>query len=101
MIHEELYLNLNYTQKLILTIAIVAIFILVQIIVRMKNKTKKCKRQQTICKKDIKMLNPANFISNYNEFVAENTKNMYLYEIKEFKKTINKEIYSMILKGVR
>lgn len=101
MIHEELYLNLNYNQKLILAIAIVAIFILIQIIVRIKNKAKKCKRQQIICKKHKKIFNPANFISNYNEFITENTKGMYLYEIKEFKKTINKEIYRMILKGVR
>lgn len=101
MIYEELYLNLNYNQKLILAIAIVAIFILVQIVVRMKNKAKKCKKKQIIYKKHKKIFNPANFISNYNEFIAENTKNMYLYEIKEFKKTINKEIYSMILKGVR
>ena len=101
MIYEELYLNLNYNQKLILAIAIVAIFMLVQIVTRIKNKTKKCKRQQTICKKDVKMLNPENFISNYNKFIAENTKNMYLYEIKQFKESINKEIYSMILKGVR
>lgn len=101
MIYEELYLNLNYNQKLILAIAIVAIFILIQIIVRIKNKTKKHKRQQIIYSKNIKMLNPANFISNYNEFITENTKGMYLYEIKEFKKTINKEIYRMILKGVR
>lgn len=101
MIYEELYLNLNYNQKLILAIAIIAIFILVQIVAIMKNKTKKCKRQQVIYQKHKKAFNPANFISNYNEFVAENTKNMYLYEIKEFKKTINKEIYRMILKGVR
>lgn len=101
MIYEELYLNLNYNQKLILAIAIVAIFILVQIIVRIKNKTKKCKRQQIICSKDIKMLNPANFISNYNEFITENIKNMSLCEIKEFKKLVNQEICRIILKGVR
>lgn len=101
MIYEELYLNLNYNQKLILAIAIVAIFILVQIVARMKNKTKKCKRQQIICKKHKKIFNPANFISNYNEFIAENTKNMYLCEIKEFKKIVNQEIYRMILKGVK
>ena len=101
MIYEELYLNLNYNQKLILAIAIVAIFMLVQIVTRIKNKTKKCKRQQTICKKDVKMLNPENFISNYNKFIAQNTKNMYLFEIQEFKKILNQEILNMILKGVR
>ncbi len=72
-----------------------------EIVVKMKNKTKKHKRQQIICSKDIKMLNPANFISNYNEFVNENIKNMSLCEIKEFKKIVNQEILNMLLKGVR
>lgn len=101
MIHEELYLNLNYNQKLILAIAIVVIFILVQIVVRMKNKAKKCKRQQIICKKHKKIFNPANFISNYNEFITENTKGMNLFEIKEFIRSVDLEIYRLVMKGVR
>lgn len=40
-------------------------------------------------------------ISNYNAFVKENTKNMNLYEIKEFKKNLNLELNRLILKGVR
>jgi hypothetical protein len=40
-------------------------------------------------------------ISNYNAFVKENTKNMTLYEIKEFKKNLNLELNRMILRGVR
>lgn len=40
-------------------------------------------------------------ISNYNAFVKENTKNMTLYEIKEFKRNLNIELNRMILKGVR
>lgn len=101
MIHEELYLNLNYTQKLILTIAIVAIFILVQIIARIKNKQQKRKNKQVTCQRPKKVFNARNFISNYDEFIAENTKNMYLCEIKEFKKIVNQEVLNMILKGVR
>ncbi len=101
MIHEELYLNLNYNQKLILAIAIVAIFILIQIIVRIKNKAKKCKRQQIICKKHKKIFNPANFISNYDEFIKENTKGMTLYEVKDFIKNVDLEIYRLVMKGVR
>lgn len=86
---------------MIFLIAIAMIYFISEFAMRMKNKTKKYKRQQIICSKDIKMLNPANFISNYNEFVNENTKNMYLYEIKEFKKLVNQEICRIILKGVR
>lgn len=101
MIYEELYLNLNYNQKLILAIAIVAIFILVQIIAKMKNKAKKCKRQQIIYKKHKKIFNPANFISNYDEFIKENTKGMTLYEVKDFIKNVDLEIYRLVMKGVR
>ena len=100
MIYEELYLNLNYNQKLILAIAIVAIFILVQIIAKIKNKTKKRKKQQII-HKQIKMPNWAKIIANYDSFIKENTKNMGLYEKKEFIKNVNLELYSMLLKGVK
>lgn len=81
MIYEELYLNLNYNQKLILAIAIVAIFILVQIIAKIKNKTKKCKRQQIIhqrCKNQ--------FSIDYDKFINANFENItYLYENKNRK----------------
>jgi len=40
-------------------------------------------------------------ISNYNAFIKENTKNMTLYEIKEFKKNLNLELNRIILRGVR
>ena len=86
---------------MIFLIAIAMIYFISEFAMRMKNKTKKHKRQQIICSKDIKMLNPANFISNYDEFITENTKNMYLYEIKEFKKIVNQELLNIILKGVR
>lgn len=101
MIHEELYLNLNYNQKLMCAIAIIGLVLLIQIVVRIKNKTKKCKRQQIICKKHKKIFNPANFISNYDEFIAENTKGMTLFEIKEFIRSLDLEIYSLVMKGVR
>ena len=86
---------------MIFLIAIAMIYFISEFAMRMKNKTKKHKRQQIICSKDIKMLNPANFISNYDEFITENTKNMYLCEIKEFKKIVNQEILNMLLKGVK
>lgn len=40
-------------------------------------------------------------ISNYDKFIKENTKNMTLYEIKEFKKNLNLELNRIILRGVR
>lgn len=86
---------------MIFLIAIAMIYFISEFVMRIKNKTKKHKRQQIICSKDIKMLNPANFISNYNEFITENIKNMSLCEIKEFKKIVNQEICRIILKGVR
>lgn len=86
---------------MIFLIAIAMIYFISEFATRIKNKTKKHKRQQIICSKDIKMLNPANFISNYNEFVNENIKNMSLCEIKEFKKIVNQEILNMLLKGVK
>lgn len=93
----------------IIGITIIAIFfisaivygIISEIVVRMKNKTKKCKRQQIVHQTHKKTFNPANFISNYNEFITENTKGMTLFEIKEFIKNVDSEIYSLVMKGVR
>lgn len=101
MIYEELYLNLNYNQKLILAIAIVAIFILVQIIAKMKNKTQKRTSKQVICQRPKKTFSARNFISNYDEFIKENTKGMTLYEVKDFIKNVDLEIYRLVMKGVR
>ena len=75
--------------------------IISEIVVKMKNKTKKCKGQQVICQKHKKAFNPANFISNYNEFITENTKGMNLFEIKEFIKNVDLEIYRLVTKGVK
>lgn len=101
MAYPELYLNLNYNQKVICAIVIVGLVILVQIIARIKNKTQKRTSKQVTCQRNKKTFNPANFISNYNEFITENTKGMSLFEIKDFKEIANQEIYRMILKGVR
>lgn len=101
MIYKELYLNLNYNQKLMCAIAIIGLVLLIQIIVRIKNKQQKKASKQVIYQRPKKVFNPQNFISNYNEFITENTKGMNLFEIKEFIKNVNLEIYRMILKGVR
>lgn len=46
MAHPELYLILNYNQKVIFAIVMIAIVILVQIVAKMKNKTQKRTRKQ-------------------------------------------------------
>ena len=101
MIYEELYLNLNYNQKLMCAIAIIGLVLLIQIVVRIKNKQQKRTSKQVIYQRPKKVFYPRNFISNYDEFITENTKGMTLFEIKEFIKNVNLEIYRMILKGVR
>jgi len=63
---------------------------------RMRNKAKRRKKQQVICSKHKKVLKPENFISNYKEFIEENTKGMTLFEIKEFKKAVELELVRMI-----
>lgn len=75
--------------------------IMLEIVARIKNKTQKRTSKQVTCQRHKKTFNPANFISNYNEFITENTKGMSLFEIKDFKEIANQEIYRMILKGVR
>lgn len=76
MIHEELYLNLNYNQKVIFAIAIVMIVLIISIITRMKNKTKKSNRRQ-ITRKKVKHT----FTIDCEEFVKVNfEKQDYLFE---------------------
>lgn len=70
--------------------------IMLEIVARIKNKAQKKTNKQVTCQKHIKTFNPANFISNYNEFIAENTKGMTLFEVKEFKKLVNLELARMI-----
>ena len=75
--------------------------IMLEIVARIKNKTQKRISKQDTCQRHKKTFNPANFISNYNEFIAENTKGMSLFEIKEFIRSVDLEIYSLVMKGVR
>lgn len=76
MIHEELYLSLNYNQKVIFAIAIVMIVLIVSIIARMKNKTKKLNRRQITHKKV-----RHTFTIDCEEFVKVNFKKQdYLFE---------------------
>lgn len=76
MIHEELYLNLNYDQKIIFAIAIVMIVLIISIITRIKNKAKIIKRRQVN-----RMKTKNNFKIDYNEFIKVNFKKQdFLYE---------------------
>lgn len=96
MAYPELYLNLNYNQKVICAVVIVGLVILVQIIARIKNKQQKRTSKQITCQRSKKVFNARNFISNYDEFIAENTKGMTLQEVIEFKKVVNLELARMI-----
>lgn len=98
MAHPEIYLNLSYNQKVLFSIAIVAIVIIIQIITKLKEQ-KKCKKQSY--QRPKKTFSARNFISNYDEFIAENTKGMTLFEVKEFVKNVDLEIYRLVMKGVR
>ena len=76
MAHPELYLNLNYNQKVIFAIAILMIVLIISIITRMNNKTKIVKRRQVN-----RMKTKNNFKIDYNEFIKVNFKKQdFLYE---------------------
>lgn len=76
MIHEELYLSLNYNQKVIFALAILMIVLIISIITRMNNKTKIVKRRQVN-----RMKTKNNFKIDYNEFIKVNFKKQdFLYE---------------------
>ena len=78
MIYKELYLNLNYNQKIIFAIAIIMIVLIISIITKMKNKAKTIKSRQV---NNIKTKN--NFKIDYNEFIKANfEKQEFLYENK-------------------
>lgn len=70
--------------------------LIVEIVMRIKNKRKKSRSKQVTYQRPKKVFNARNFISNYDEFIAENTKGMTLFEIKEFKKLVNLELARMI-----
>ena len=46
MAYPELYLNLNYDQKVIFAITIIMIVFIISIITKIKNKTRNIKKQQ-------------------------------------------------------
>lgn len=75
--------------------------IMCEIVAKMKNKARKRTSKQVTCQRHKKVFNARNFISNYDEFIAENTKGMSLFEIKEFIRSVDLEIYSLVMKGVR
>lgn len=78
MIHEELYLSLNYNQKVIFAIAILMIVLIISIITKMNNKNKIVKRRQVN-----RMKTENNFKIDYNEFIKVNFKKQdFLYENK-------------------
>lgn len=81
MAHPELYLNLNYNQKVICAVVIVGLVILVQIVTRIKNKQQKRTSKQVICKR------PKNTFSiDYDKFINANFEKItYLYENKNRK----------------
>ena len=97
MIYPELYLNLTYNQKVIFAICTILLVIIVSTISKIKNKKQKNKRQQV----NHMRIDLRKIVANYDKFIEENTKNMYLFEKKEFIAKVNSELYSMILKGVR
>ncbi len=91
----ERQLIMSYIITFLFSLA--AIYFMHEIIVRIRNKTQKRTRQQASHMRiDLRKI-----VANYDKFIETNTKNMYLFEKKEFIKNINSELYSMILKGVR
>lgn len=75
--------------------------IILQFVTRMKNKAQKRRTKQVTCQRPKKTFSARNFISNYDEFIRENTKGMTLFEVKDFIKNVDLEIYRLVMKGVR
>ncbi|MBQ9658046.1 MAG: hypothetical protein IJV31_04675 [Clostridia bacterium] len=90
----EKQLIMSYIMMFLLTLA--TIYFIHEIIVRIKNKTQKRRSKQVTCQGPKKTFKPENFISNYKEFIEENTKGMTLFEIKEFKRNVELELVRMI-----
>ena len=81
MAYPELYLNLNYNQKVICAVVIVGLVILVQIIARIKNKQQKRTSKQVTCQR-----RKNTFSIDYDKFINENFEKItYLYENKNRK----------------
>lgn len=76
MIHKELYLNLSYNQKVILSIVIVAVVVLISIVAKMK---KRKTAKKTVRTKKIRRT----FSVDCNTFINANFKKQdFLYENK-------------------
>ena len=73
------------------------LYFIATVITTIKNNRKKVRNKKV----NYIRFNPKKIVANYDEFINENTKNMFLFEKKEFIKNVNSELYSMILKGVR
>lgn len=92
MTEKQLIMTLIMTFLL----SLVAIYFISEIVARIKNKAQKRRSKQVTCQRQKKTFKPENFISNYKEFIEENTKGMTLYEIKEFKRNVELELVRMI-----
>lgn len=78
-----------------------ALYFIATVITTIKNKTQKRTTRQIICQGPKKTFSARNFISNYDEFISENTKGMTLFEVKDFIKNVDLEIYRLVMRGVR
>ena len=92
MTEKQLIMTLIMTFLL----SLAAIYFISEIAATMKNKTQKRRSKQVTCQGPKKTFKPENFISNYKEFIEENTKGMTLFEIKEFKRNVELELVRMI-----
>ena len=95
----EKQLIMSYVMTFLLSL--VVIYFIHEIIVRIQNKTQKKCNRQIIYQRPKKTFSARNFISNYDEFIRDNTKGMTLYEVKDFIKNVDLEIYRLVMKGVR
>lgn len=92
MTEKQLIMTLIMTFLL----SLAAIYFISEIAMRIKNKAQKRRSKQVTCQRAKKIFKPENFISNYKEFIEENTKGMTLFEIKEFKRNVELELVRMI-----
>lgn len=77
-------------------LSLAAIYFISETATTIKNKAQKRRSKQVTCQRSKKTFKPENFISNYKEFIEENTKGMTLFEIKEFKRNVELELVRMI-----
>ena len=92
MTEKQLIMNIIMTFLL----SLATIYFICEIVARIKNKTQKRTCKKITCQRQKKPFKPENFISNYKEFIEENTKGMTLFEIKEFKRNVELELVKMM-----